>query len=181
MKSFSIWCGAVAAVIMLAGTSVAADTIFAGKVKTATADNKTFVVTDAAGKDQTFQLAATSIVNRDGKESKGGLKVGDTVNVSHDNGATAWTAQYILVQDGANKNCTLVHGEVKSYNPASKQLIFTDDNAKNLTFSMGQASVQLNGSPSRMEDIRTGDHALIIVETTGTTAALRNVIVARTN
>jgi len=181
MQSYSKWFSAVAAIALLAGTAVAADTISAGKVKTTNADKKTFVLTDAAGKDHTVQFGDPLVVNRAGTESKGDLKAGDTVNVCHDNGALTWTAHYILVQEGNAKNWTLVRGTVKNYDSAKQQLAFTDDNAKNSTFSMGDAGVRLNGQASRMEDIKVGDHALIIVETTGTTAALRGVMVDRTS
>jgi hypothetical protein len=180
MKSFTQWFGAVAAIVAMAGTAVAADAISAGKVKSTDAAKKTFVVTDNAGKDHTFQFGEPCVVNRSGKESKIAPTVGETVNVFCDDAPTL-TARYILVQDGASKTCTLVRGTVKSYDAAKKQLAFTDDSAKNWTFPMGEAGVQLNGQASRMEDIKAGDHALIIVDAAGATPSLREVMVDRTS
>jgi hypothetical protein len=179
MKSFSKFFSAVAAIAMLASTAAAADTISVGKVKSTSPDKKSFVLTDAAGKDHTVQFGEAVVVNRGGKEGKNDLTAGDKVNVCNDSAATTPTAHYILIQEGTTKNSTLVRGDVKSFDAASKQLVFTDENAKSWTFPMGDAPVSLNGQTSRMGDIRNGDHALIVVDTVGTTPTLRNVIVNR--
>jgi hypothetical protein len=180
MKSFSKLFSAVAAIGLLAGTAAAADdTVSAGKVKSTNPDKKSFVLTDAAGKDHTVQFGDPLVFNRGGREGKTDLNVGDKVNVCHDTGASTWTAHYILIQEGDTMNSTLVRGAVKSYDGATKQLSFTDDNAKTWMFPKSEASVRLNGQPSKIEDIRSGDSALIIVDTTGTTVALRNVMVTR--
>src|ERR1700683_5608313 len=122
MKSFSKWVIALAATVLLAGTSTAADTVATGKVKSINADKKDMVLTDAAGKDWTIKLGDKVLINRDGKESPSDLKAGDPVSVCYDKGLLTWTAHYILVQEGANKNLNLVYGSVKSYDADKKQL-----------------------------------------------------------
>ena len=68
MRNLSKWAGAVVALVLLAGTSAAADAVAAGKVKTINADKKAVVLTDADGKDATFKLGDNVVINRDGKD-----------------------------------------------------------------------------------------------------------------
>jgi len=165
--SLSKWFIAVAATVLLAGPSAAADVILAGKVKSINAEKKTFVVTDAGGKDHSLKFDEHVTVNRDGKDSKSDVKVGDPVDVCHDNGTFTWTAHYILVQEGASKNCVLMRVTFKSYDAGKKQLTFTNtaDN-KDMTFGMGDAKVRLNGQDSKMENYKIGDAAVAIVNMT---------------
>ncbi|HYV35968.1 MAG TPA: hypothetical protein VE988_09715 [Gemmataceae bacterium] len=179
MKSFSKWFCALAVIALLAGTSAAADAIAAGKVKSVNADKKTFVVTDSVNKDHTIHIGDPLVVNRDGKESKTDLNVGDVVNVCHDNGFVTWTAHYILVQGGTNKDFALVHATVKSYDAAKKQLVITDASGKDLTFPMGDAAVRLNMQNSKIEDVKIGDQTLAIVETVRDVATLKSLMIER--
>jgi hypothetical protein len=181
MKVFSTWFGALAAIVMLAGPAAAADTIFIGKVKTVSAEKKTCVLTDAAGKDQNFALDAKVIVNRAGKESHSGLKAGDAVQVCYDPGVVAWTCHYIVVQEGDSKNWTLSRCTFKSYDAAKKQITFTDTaDSKDFTFAMGDAKVSLNGEASRMASLKAGDEAVVIVDrTTGVDATLKAFLASR--
>jgi hypothetical protein len=165
MKSFSKWSVAVVAVVLMAGTAKAADAIVGGEVKAINADKKEFVMhSDATGKDVTVKLGNHVVINRGGKEGNSDLKVGDTVNVCHDNGTLTWTAHYILVRTGDTKDCVLRHGTVKSYAPDTKKLQYTDANGKDAAFAMGDAKVRLNKEESKIADVKIGDKFLIIVE-----------------
>ena len=63
MRSLSKWVSSLAAVVLLAGASAAADTVTAGKVKTILAEKKSFVLTEAAtNKDHTFKLGANVVI-----------------------------------------------------------------------------------------------------------------------
>src|SRR5213080_1385513 len=121
MNCFTKCFGATLAVALLAGTASASDTVAGGKVKSINAENKTFVLTDAANKDFTFKLGDNLVVNRAGKESKSDLKAGDPINVCYDKGILTWTAHYILVQEGTAKNNELIHGNVKGYDADKKE------------------------------------------------------------
>jgi hypothetical protein len=171
---------ATVATALLAGTALGADTVTSGKVKSINADDKTFVLTDSADKDLTFQFGAHLVINRAGKESQSGLKVGDAISVGYDKGAATRTAQYILVQDGSTKNWQLVQGSFKSYNAAKKQALFTGEGSKtSTTYDVGDADVRLNMKSSKLEAIESGDRALLIVDTTASTPTLRSVMVDR--
>jgi hypothetical protein len=89
-----------------------------------------------------------------------------------------WTAEYILVQEGTNKNCELVHGTIKSYDPSKKQLAF-DGHGKEWTFSTGDAKVRLNMQESKVDDVKIGDNAVAIVETIGDKSTLKSLMVER--
>ena len=156
MKSFSKWFSALAALVLLAGPAVAGDAIAAGRVKGIHADKKEFVLTDSAGKDWTFKLGDTVIINRGGKESQSGLNAGDPVNVCYDKGPLTRTAHYILVQEGGAKNRWLMHGTVKNYDADKKELTFTSQ-ASNWTFPMGDVKVRLNREDSKIGHIKIGD------------------------
>jgi hypothetical protein len=178
MKSFSKWFGAMMAVVVMAGPSMAVDAIVPGKVKSINADKKTFVMTDSGFVDKvvTVHLGADVIINRDGKESNSDLKVGDVVNVWHDNGTLTWTARYILIQAGENNDCVLIHGSVKSSD--GKEIVFTD-RGKDLTFAVGDAKVQLNKVASKIADVKIGDQCVAIVEKKGDKSTLKALMVNR--
>ena len=180
MMNFSKWFSALAAFVLLAGSAVAGDAIAAGKVKGIHADKKEFVLTDdSAGKDWTFKLSDTVIINRGGKESQSDLQAGDPVNVCYDKGLVTWTAHYILVQEGDAKNRELMHGTVKNYDADKEEVTFTDQ-AKDWTFPMGYAKVRLNGKDSKIRDIKIGDKALAIVEKIGEVTTLKCLMIERT-
>ena len=177
--SLSKWLSAPLAIALLASIAAAADTVVGGKVKSINADNKTFVLTDAADKDFTFKLGENLVVNREGKESKSDLKAGDAINICYDKGTFTWTAHYILVQDGTSKNSELIRGNVKGYDADRKELTFTNEAKKDSTYSMGKALVRLNMEDSAIENVKIGDHALLIVNTVEGNSTLRSVMVDR--
>jgi Cu/Ag efflux protein CusF len=180
MWSLSKCASSLAAVVLLAGASAAADTVTAGKVKTILAEKKEFVLTEAAtSKDHTFKLGANVVINRGGKDSQSDLKAGDDVNVLYDKGLLTWTAEYILVQEGTTKNCVLMCGTVKSYDVDKKRLSFTDEYAKDSTFDMGDAKVCLNKEASKVENIKIGDHTMAIVDKVGDKTILKALMVHR--
>ena len=178
MMCLSKWIGATMAIALLAGSAAASNTTVGGKIKSINADKKTFVVT-TNDKDNTFTFDDNLVVNRDGKESKSDLKVGDAISVAYDKGLTTWTAHYILVQEGKFKNCELIQGAVKGYDADKKELNFTNLSKQTTTYSLGKAPVRLNMADSKIEDVKIGDHVLIIVEKVDGKEILRSVMVQR--
>jgi hypothetical protein len=179
MKSLLNYVSALVAMIMLAGSAAAANAVAHGKVKSVNAGKKTFVVTDVADKDATFHFADNIVINRNDKESKSDLNVGDNVFLCYDKGLLTSTAHYIVILEGDNKNCELVLGSIKSYDGAKKQLIFTDGQNKDWTFVTGDAKVRLNRVDSRADDLKIGEHALAVVDRTGNATILKNLMVDR--
>jgi hypothetical protein len=179
MMCLSKGVSAVAAIVLLAGTALAAEAVIYGKVKTINDAQKEVVLTDSAGKDWTFKLAEDVVINRGGKESQTDLKTGDPVNVLFDKGAVTWKAHYFLVTDGDRKNWELMVGAVKSYDPDKKELSITDENGKVWVFAQGDAKVRINREDSKMQDIKTGDRASVIVEKYGDKTTLKSLMVER--
>ena len=179
MMCFRKWLAATFAVLLLAGVAAAADTVSGGKVKSINAENKTFVLTDSSGKDFTFSLADNAVINRAGTESKGDLKSGDAINVGYDKGLVTWTAHYILVQEGKSLNNELIRGNVKGYDADKKELSFTNENKKDSTYPMGKAEVRCNMEDAKIENIKIGDHALLIVNTVDGRSTLECMMVDR--
>jgi len=179
MKSISMWACATVALVLLAGQASAANTLAAGKIKSIDSDKKQFVLTDSARKDFTFKLADDVMVNRGGKEGKSDLKVDDSVNVYYDKGLVNWTAHYILVQEGDTKNCILALGTVKGYDSDKKELSVTDPEGKIRTMTVSGAKVRLNKEDSKIENVKIGDHVLLITETKGDKSTVKSVIVER--
>lgn len=175
----SKWCGATLAIAMLASVAAAADTVASGKVKSINADNKTFVLTDAADKEFTFKFGDSLVVNRSGKESKSDLKSGDVVNICFDKGVFTWTAHYILVREGTSRNSELIRGTVKGYDADRKELAFSNEANKDSTYPMGKAMVRLNMEDSKIENLKIGDHALLIVDMLEGRPTLQSVMVDR--
>ena len=179
MKCLTKWLSATLAIALMASSAAAADTVASGKIKSIDADSKTFVLTDNAKKDFTFKLGDNLVVNRAGKETKTGLKSGDWIDVCYDKGVLTWTAHYILVREGTSKNCDLIRGNIKSYDADKQELSFTDEVKKDSTFTIGKATVRLNMEDTKMENVKIGDHALLIVETVEGRPILRSVMIDR--
>jgi hypothetical protein len=178
MKSLAKWVGTLAVLVVVSGSALGAEATTSGKVKAINSGKKEFVLTDAADKDWTFKFGDNVLVNRDGKESKTDLNVGDPVNVCYDKGIVTWTAHYILVQEGTNKNCGLVSGTVKAYHDSKKEITFSDG-SKDYTLPVGTAKVRLNNEVSKAEDLKIGDHVLAIMETVGDKTTLKSLRVDR--
>jgi phosphate-selective porin len=173
------WFSALLAIALLASTAAAADTVASGKIKSINADNKTFVLTDSADKDYTFKLGGDLVINRAGKEGKSDLKTGDSVSVCYDPGVFSWTSHYILIHEGATKNSTLSHGTFKSYDTEKKQLAFTDSLKKDTMYAMGDAMVRVNMKDSTVQDLKIGEHALLITNNVAGKTTLASVMVQR--
>ena len=127
---------ALAIALVANGAIMAADNTASGKIKSINSDKKTFVVT-IFDKDSTFKCDENLIVNRDGKESKSDLKVGD-YQVCYDAGVVTWTAHYVLVQEGTFKNYELISGSVKGYDADKKELNFTNRTGAATAYPMGR-------------------------------------------
>jgi len=173
------WLSASLVVALLASTAAAADTVATGKVKSINAGDKTFVLTDGADKEHTFKLGDNLVVNRAGKEGKSDLRAGDAINICFDKGILTWTAHYILVQEGTSKNSELIRGNVKGYDAGKKELTFTNQVKKDSTYPMGKAMVRVNMEDAQIENIKIGDHALLIVDTVEGKSTLQSVMVDR--
>lgn len=179
MKCISKWAGSVVAILFLAGAVAAADNLIAGKVKSVDAEKKSFVLTDGAGKDTTFKLGDEVVINRGGKESGSGLKADDQVSICYNQGTLAWTAHYILVKEGDTKDYQLMRGSFKNYDTEKKTFTYTDKDGKDWTHAMNGVKVRLNMNPSKISDIKIGDSTLVVVEESGETRVLRDLIFVR--
>jgi Cu/Ag efflux protein CusF len=179
MTHFLSWMSGMAVIVALSGTALGADVVSYGTVKDVRSEKKDFVLTDSAGKDWTIKLGDNVVINRDGKESKSDLKVGDKVNVCYDKGVLTWTAHYILVQEGASKNYELMHGTFKSYDEDKKAIVFTDADGKDHTFVAGTAKVRLNQEASKAKDLKVGEKALAIVEKADGKITLKSLMIER--
>jgi len=172
------WLSATFAIVLLAGSVVAAENSIArGKVKSFDLDKKTFVLTDSSDKDNTFKFDDTFVVNREGKEGNSDLKAGDVINVCHEKGKGM--AHYVLVQEGKCKNCELIQGSVKGYDADKKELTFTNDSDKTSTYAMSDAKVRLNMEASKIDSVKNGDRALIIVDTIDGKPVLTSLMIER--
>jgi Cu/Ag efflux protein CusF len=179
MKCLTKWLSATLAIALLASTAAAVDTVANGKVKSVDADNKTLVLTDSADKDHTIKFDDKLIVNRAGKEGKSDLKVGDAIHICYDKDDSASMAHYVLVREGKSKNCELIRGSVKNYDADKNELTFTNDVKRDSTYSIGKAMVRVNMENAKIDSIKTGDTALIIVDTVEGKSTLRSVMVHR--
>ena len=179
MMRHTKWLSATLAIALMASTAAAADTVASGKVKSINADNKTFVLTDSADKDHTFKLGDNLVVNRAGKESKSDLKAGDAVNVCYDKG--------LLHLDGplhprAGRHVQGLRADSRQrqrLRRGQEDLTFTNEAKKDSTYSMGKALVRVNMEDAKIDNVKIGDHALIIVDTVKGTPTLRSVMVDR--
>jgi hypothetical protein len=168
MRSCSTWFGSLAVILLVAGPSLASDSIMTGQIKSIDATNKTFVLTDLNNKDHTLKLSDHVTINRGGKDVKGDLKAGDRVNICIDSGVVRDTAMYILVLEGDMKQCALLRVTIKGFDASKKEVTFTDTaNDKSWTFALEDAKVNLNGQSSSMQNLKIGDPAVVILDRSG--------------
>jgi Cu/Ag efflux protein CusF len=181
MRIFSKWVGALAAIVLLAGTAGASDAIAMGKIKSVNADKKQFVLTVDGDKDHTFALGENVVINHPDKEGKfADLKEGEKVSVLFDKGVVTWTAEYVLVNEGDFAKAGLARGGVKTWNPKKEQLSLTGFDGKTYTFEVGMATkVQLAGKASKMDDLKLGDKATVIYERDGDKMTIKQLIAER--
>jgi Cu/Ag efflux protein CusF len=181
MRIFSKWVGALAAIVLLAGTAGAAEAIAVGKIKSVNANKKEFVLTGEGDKNNTFTLGENVVINHPDKEGKfADLKEGDRVSILYDKGVLTWMAEYILVHEGDNKKAELARGGVKTWNPKKEQLTLTGFDGKDYTFEVGMATkVQLAGKAIKMDDLKLGDKATVIFERDGDKMTIKQVIAER--
>jgi hypothetical protein len=180
MMRLSKWVGAGAAFVLLAGTALAGDAIFPGRIKSVNSDKKELVLT-ADGKETTFKLADNVVINRGGKESASDLKVDDSVNVLYDKGLLTWTVRYILIKEGIYETSELERGTFKGYDPDKKELTFTDEGGTPRTFAVGDAKIRLNKEDSKVENFKIGDVTLAIVDKVDGKVTLKSLMVQRSN
>jgi len=172
MFRFAKWMVPVLAVALLAvwtNSALAADAVARGKIKSIEANKREFVLTDPNGKDWTFDLGEHFTISRGEKEGKfADLKADDEVSIAYDKGLTKFTASYILVHEGTNKNAELGRGSVKTFDADKKQLILTDPNGKDWTFNIANdAKVRLNDKDSKVADLKLGDKVTVVYEKKG--------------
>lgn len=179
MMFFSKWIATSMAVALMASPVFSAETVASGKVKSIDAGAKTFVLTDANDKDYSFAFGETLLVNREGKESKSDLKAGDAIYICYDKGLINRTAHYILVQEGEMKNSVLVRGTIKSFDASKKEITFTNEEKKDVTYPMGDAKVRFNREDAKIENVTIGEPALLIVDNADEKRVLRCVMVDR--
>lgn len=179
MKSLTKWILIAVAAALTAGGAAAADTIAAGTVKSIDSDKKTFVLTDTANKEHMFKIGDKFVVNRAGDVSKGGLKAGDAVNVCYEDSDTPWVSHYVLVQEGDSKGSMLIRGKVKGYDAEKKELTFTSDAKENGTYALGEAKVSFKGEDAKIGNVKIGDAAMLIVQTTDGKLTVKCIMVDR--
>ena len=179
MKNVSKWFVALTAGFLLAGSASAANVVTTGTVKSVDPEKREFILTDSDGKEATYKFAKEFVVNRGGKESPSDIRVADVVNVCFDKGVMTWTANYILVNEGTNKDSKLVHGTFKKYDGATKEFTNTEIDGKEKIYSMGDATVRLNMKSSDIDSIKIGDMTLVIIKTTGDTTSLNALMASR--
>jgi hypothetical protein len=179
MMNFSKLVIALAASVLVAGTTSAANVLSTGTIKSVNTDKREFVMTDGSGKDATFKLGANAVINRGGKEGPDDLRADDLVSVSYAKGDLKASVHYVLVKEGDTKECKLMHGTFKNYNVDRKEFTNTEMGGKERTYSLGAASVRLNMNDSRIEDIKFGDDTLVIVKPIGDKMSLSALMVSR--
>jgi hypothetical protein len=179
MRSLLRCSAAVVAVLLFASVASAAPAIASGKVKGVNADKKEFVMTDGAGKDWTFKLADNVVMNRGGKESTSALAPGDNVFVHYDKGIITWSADYILIREGDSRNWELAHGNLKGYEADKQLLTVTDENGKDTTLMAREAKAFTNNKECKFDDLKIGEHVLMIVAKDGGKTTLKTAMVTR--
>lgn len=166
-----------ALILVLGSASVAlAANGVKGTLKSAAANE--MVVTDEQGKDWTFRVADRAIIVCPDKENAkaSDLKAGAPVSVIFDKKGDAMTATAILHHDGALKDALLSTGSVKTAADASGNIVISDSNGKDWTFSTNdQSKVRLNNAPAKINELKRGQEVVYVYEKKGDQLRLLDV------
>ena len=95
---------------------------------------------------------------------------------AYTDGLTSYSS---FISEFKSKNCELIRGSVKNYDADKNELTFTNDVKRDSTYSIGKAMVRVNMENAKIDSIKTGDTALIIVDTVEGKSTLRSVMVHR--
>ena len=140
------------------------------KIKSVSADQKQFVITNQEGKDITLNLADnTRIFLPDGKDgSAKDLKAGQTVSFLWEEKGGKYIATAVLDNSGNYKDAMLAHVSLKSVAAGGSEFVVTDSTSKEWTLQMAdKGKVSLNNKESKLTELKAGDKATIIFEKKG--------------
>jgi Cu/Ag efflux protein CusF len=150
---------------------VSAPAAAADKIKSVSADQKQFVITNQEGKDITLNLADdVRIFLPEGKDgSAKDLQAGQTVSFLWEEKGGKYIATAVLENKGNYKDAMLAQATLKSVAGGGNDFVVTDAANKEWTLQMAdKGKVALNNKESKLSDLKTGDKVTLIFEKKGT-------------
>jgi Cu/Ag efflux protein CusF len=145
---------------MIGGSALAAD-----KIKSVSADNKQFVVTNQEGKDITLQLADDARIflpkGKDGSLSD--LKAGQKVSYLWQEKGGKFFATAVLEHSDDYEDALLSQVTVKEVGATGNDFVVTDTNKKDWTLQMSdKGKVTLNNKSIKLSELKSGDKVILI-------------------
>jgi len=133
-----------------------------GKIKSVNADKKEFVFTDKDGKDWTFHMTDDAHIRIGDKDLKlSDLKAGEEVAVIYDKQDDKLMARALRSGD-------VIHGKIKSVSADSKEIVFTDKDGKDFTFTLADdGKIRLADKDLKLKDLTAGEEVAIVWEKKG--------------
>jgi Cu/Ag efflux protein CusF len=164
---------------LVAAILVSAPVDAADKIKSVSADQKEFVITNQEGKDVALHLADNArIFLPDGKEgSAKDLKAGQEVSFLWEEKGGKYIATAVLENRGNLKDALLASVTVKKAG-ADGEVVVTDSTNKDWTLQMAdKAKVSVDKKEAKASDLKQGDKAIIVYEKKGAKLSLLDVCV----
>jgi ribosomal 50S subunit-recycling heat shock protein len=156
--------------VLVAAILVCAPVVAGEKIKSVSADQKEFVITNQDGKDVTLQLADNArIILPDGKEgSAKDLKAGQEVSFLWEEKGGKYIATAVLENRGNLKDAMLASVTIKKVGADTGELVVTDATNKDWTFQIAdKAKVSVNRKEAKASDLKAGDKAILAYEKKG--------------
>jgi Cu/Ag efflux protein CusF len=158
------------AVVLALCLAICAPAAAADKIKSVSADQKQFVITNQEGKDITLNLADNvRIFLPDGKDgSAKDLKAGQNVSFLWEEKGGKFFATAVVENRGNYKDAMLAQATLKSVGAGGSEFVVTDAANKEWTLQMAdKGKVALNNKESKLSDLKAGDKVTLIFEKKG--------------
>jgi len=154
----------------------------ADRIKSVSADQKEFVVTNQDGKDVTLQIEDnTRIILPDGKDATAkDLKAGQNVSYLWEDKAGKHVATAVLENRGIFKDAMLANVTIKTLGADGAGFVATDSAKKEWTFQMAdKTKVSVNNKAAKLTDLKAGDKAILVYEKKGATLSALDICTNR--
>jgi Cu/Ag efflux protein CusF len=137
----------------------------ADKIKSVSANDKQFVVTNQEGKDITLHLADDARIflpkGKDGSLSD--LKAGQKVSYLWQEKDGKYFATAILEHSGDYQDAMLAQATLKEVGATGNEITVTDTNKKDWAFQMADnGKVTLNNKSIKLSELKSGDKVILI-------------------
>jgi Cu/Ag efflux protein CusF len=153
------------ALVLVLSLTIGVFAFAADKIKSVSANDKQFVVTNQEGKDVTLHVADDARIflpkGKDGSLSD--LKAGQKVSYLWQEKGGKFFATAVLENSGDYEDALLAQATLKEVGAKGNDIVVTDTNKKDWTLQMADnGKVTLNNKSTKLSELKSGDKVILI-------------------